>query len=75
MIWDVETFEKSMKWKLCYEPVRHIYIVISQGSSVAVNELLAAIYVNIAEYNSDESEGGLESITIDKLPRDCELDG
>ena len=72
--WEVEAFENNMKEKLSNEPVRHIYIVISQGSSVAVNELLAAIYVNIAEYNEDKSEGGLESITIDKLPRDCELD-
>ena len=74
MIWDVETFENSMKEKLCNEPVRHVYIVISKGSSVAVNELLASIYVNIAIYNENKSEGGLESITIDKLPQNCELD-
>ena len=72
--WEVESFEKMMMEKLDNAPVKHIYIVISQGSSVAVNELLAAIYVNIAEYN-EAGEGGLESITIDKLPQDCELDG
>ena len=40
-----------------------------------MNELLAAIYVNIEQYNEDKSEGGLQSITIDKLPSHCELDG
>ena len=54
--------------KLNNEKVSHIYVVISQGSSVAVNELLAELYVNIAET-------GLESLTIDKLPIGCELDG
>ena len=73
--WEVENFENMMKDKLDSAPVKHIYVVISQGSSVAVNELLAALYVNIAPYNEETGEGGLESITIDKLPSDCELDG
>merc|ERR1712051_483653 len=73
--WEVESFENMMKDKLDNAPVKHIYIVISQGSSVAVNELIASLYVNIAPYNEENGEGGLESITIDKLPSDCELDG
>ena len=73
--WEVENFENMMKDKLDSAPVKHIYVVISQGSSVAVNELLAALYVNIAPYSEETGEGGLESITIDKLPSDCELDG
>ena len=65
--WDVENFKNSMLEKLNNEKVSHIYVVISQGSSVAVNELLAELYVNIAET-------GLQSLTIDKLPIGCELD-
>ena len=44
MTWNVEAFEKMMKEKLNNTQVRQFYIVVSQGSSVAVNELLAAIY-------------------------------
>ena len=56
-----------MKDMLDYNPIRSITLAWMKCSSIALNELLAILLVNIAEE-------GLIRLDFHRFPQNCELD-
>ena len=68
MTWNAKEFKNLMARKIGENTsITKVHLERLDCSSVALNELLAIIYVNI-------SEEGLQHLTFGEFPKACELD-
>ena len=67
MTWDSERFYQLIKEKLGDDPITSIELNWFRCSNTTLNELLAVLYLNMAE-------GGLRRLEFCKFPKQCELD-
>ena len=68
MLWNTLRFQSIVENKIGFDaPITNVFLDVTECSSLALNELLSVIDFNIWDDT-------LETLTINGLPRDCELD-
>ena len=68
MVWNTLRFQSLVENKIGFDaPITNVFLDVTECPSLALNELLAVIDFNIWDDT-------LETLTINGLPKDCELD-